>query len=342
MDIKIGIQSDLLSNQPPIHGPLESRPPSSVSSDSLDEEDVAGAVWDELDAVLRAQEEVILQTEGATLMGDEYIDEDAQFDASGIRRDTPSTPTFRRVNTVTIPNITRSSRPLISCPSPDSGSHRPTPSRPPSPLRPPISGVEYEHQPRPPASQPYLTVPVQEPRVGPESDRGFQEGGRARVSPTGRFSACPDQISALKNPSTWVHGRVIATLGDTFCHNAHAEIRERRYDTLPCDLFLFWEEYQKRNTSVQDFWLTCSDLKRAVSPHECRVWLVPVLLDSHWHLLVFDWIDSELRVFDSFATNPPNLRLIAFGESLQGFAVESFNLCRQEWRVVPEQVRSHH
>jgi hypothetical protein len=60
MDIGIAIQLDLLSDQQPIHNPPESRPPLSVSGGSLDEEDVAGSVWDELEAVLQAQEEVVL------------------------------------------------------------------------------------------------------------------------------------------------------------------------------------------------------------------------------------------------------------------------------------------
>jgi hypothetical protein len=165
MDINIAIQLDLLSDQQPIHNPPESRPPSSASGGSLDEEDAAGAVWDELEAVFRAQEEVILRTEGATLVGDEHIDEDARFDASGIRRDTPSTPSVRKVNTLTMPSFSRPSRPLISRLGPDPDSPDPTPSRPLSPLRLPIPGVEYEHQPRPSASQPPPTLPAQEPLV---------------------------------------------------------------------------------------------------------------------------------------------------------------------------------
>jgi len=128
MDINITTQSDLLSNQSPIHNLPESRPPSSVSSDSLDEEDAVGAVWDELEAVLQAQEEVILQTEGANLVGDEHIDEDAQFNASGIRSDTPSTSAIQKVNMVTITSLACQSWPLILCSRPDPDSHHPTPS----------------------------------------------------------------------------------------------------------------------------------------------------------------------------------------------------------------------
>jgi len=146
----------------------------------------------------------------------------------------------------------------------------------------------------------------------------------------------------LKDPSTWVHGRVIATLGDIFCYDSHAGIRERRYDILPYDLFYFWEEYQSRNTSDQDFWRTSCGLEKTVSPIECRAWLAPVLLNSHWHLLTFDWIDLEVRIYDSFAASPPNLRLTAFGASLRGFAMESLNLGKKEWLIVPEQVHSHH
>ena len=96
-----------------------------------------------------------------------------------------------------------------------------------------------------------------------------------------------------------------------------------------------------RNTSIQDFWHTSSDLKKVVSPIECRAWLALVLLNSHWHLLTFDWIDSEIRIYDSFAKSPPNPRLIAFGTSLLGFTLESFNLGKQPWRIVFEQVCSH-
>ena len=163
MDIKIAIQSD---HQQPIHNPLESRPPSSASGSSLDETDTVGAVWDELEVVLRAQEEVVLLTEGATLVDDEHIDEDARIDASGIRRDTPSMPSVQMVNTAIIPRFSCPSRPLISRLGPDPDSPDFTSSCPLSPLRLPIPSVEYEHQPRPSASQPPPTLPAQEPLVG--------------------------------------------------------------------------------------------------------------------------------------------------------------------------------
>ena len=163
MDISIAIQFDLLSDQQPINSPPESRPPSSASGSSLDEEDAAGAAWDEIEAVLRAQEEVVLRAEGATLVDDEDIDEDARFNASGVRRDAPSTPSVRRVNTLTMPSFSRPSRPLISRLGPDPDSPDPTPSRPLSPLRLPIPSVEYEYQLQPSASQSPAALPAQEP-----------------------------------------------------------------------------------------------------------------------------------------------------------------------------------
>ena len=83
--------------------------------------------------------------------------------------------------------------------------------------------------------------------------------------------------------------------------------------------------------------------EQAASLLECCAWLVPVLLEHHWYLLEFNWIDTHLQIYDSLATSePPHLHLVEFGTALLDFIAEKFKLENYDWTVVPEQVSSFH
>jgi hypothetical protein len=68
-----------------------------------------------------------------------------------------------------------------------------------------------------------------------------------------------------------------------------------------------------------------------------------VLLNHHWHLLVFDWKDFELWVYDSLVmTSVTHPHLLKFAGMLLGFIMEDFHLGDQDWAIIPEQVHSLH
>jgi len=86
-----------------------------------------------------------------------------------------------------------------------------------------------------------------------------------------------------------------------------------------------------------------SHFKQAASPLECHAWLVPVLLEHHWYLLVLDWIDSDLRIYDSLATSKiPHPSLIEFGGALVDLITEDLKLGDNDWDVVPDLVSGFH
>jgi hypothetical protein len=64
-----------------------------------------------------------------------------------------------------------------------------------------------------------------------------------------------------------------------------------------------------------------------------------MLLESHWYLLELDWIDRDLRVYDSLATSKiPHSSLVEFGGALVDLITEDLNLECNDWDMVPEQV----
>jgi hypothetical protein len=83
--------------------------------------------------------------------------------------------------------------------------------------------------------------------------------------------------------------------------------------------------------------------KQAASPLECGAWLIPVLLESHWYLLELDWIDNDLRIYDSLATSKiPHPSLVRFGGALVDLITEDLKLEDNDWDTVPEQVSGFH
>jgi hypothetical protein len=164
-------------------------------------------------------------------------------------------------------------------------------------MRPIVTDLKGECQPHVSPLSP--TCAVAFPRCqcrGPVSkDRASQ-----RISITPVF-ASPDQIDALGTPRTWVHGQVISTLGDTFCYTSHSKPRHERYEVLPTNLFDLWNSSMEGHIASR----TCLSFhfKQAMSPSECRAWLIPVLLEHHWYLLAFDWKDRAIRIYDSLATD---------------------------------------
>ena len=163
----------------------------------------------------------------------------------------------------------------------------------------------------------------------------------ARESPSHWFFASPDQIDALGMPRTWLHGQVISTLGDTFCYPSRSQPRNAHYDILPTDLLDLCDSYMRGHTASR----ACLSFhfKQAASPFECRAWLVPVLLEHHWYLLVLDWVDFDIRIYDSLATSMiPHPRLVKFGEVLLTLISEDFDLRDSDWNVVPESVSGFH
>ena len=291
MNVDIGIGEQLLPDGLlPQVGPhsTDSRPPSVASSDR-GTEDYAEALWDELEVVLRAQEDDLVEQDETAL---------------------PGTP-----------------RPLFS-----------TPATPPlSPMRPIISDLKGEHQQH--ASLSHL--PVLLPSEGAGVDNQSAPTNPARESPSHRFYACPDQIDALGMLRAWLHGQVISTLGDTFCYPTRSKPRHEHYDMLPTHLFELWNSQKDNRTKLKTS--LSLHFKRAASPFECRAWLVPVLLESHWYLLAFDWIDCALRIYDSLATSRvPRKRLVKFSSELLQLITEEFDMKGCDFDVVPEQVSSFH
>jgi hypothetical protein len=75
----------------------------------------------------------------------------------------------------------------------------------------------------------------------------------------------------------------------------------------------------------------------------CYMWLIPVLLEDHWYLLTFNWIDCELHIYDLLAmSKTPKPSLVKFGGALLNLIAEDFELEDCNWNVVPEQVNCFH
>ena len=335
MNFNSGISENQLPEGLPARmapGSTDSRPPSVASTDThYDNEDYAGELWDELDILLRAQEDDFVEQ-----------DEGAPTDVPGLLFDTPAAPVVKIPSMPTSPTISfqrQSVVPSLVFGPPLSPSVSPLkpPLRPISPMRPIAPDLKVEYQPHVSSSRPHVLLPSQGASAVGQSARAMQ----ARESPSGRFFASPDQIDALGMPRTWIHGQVISTLGDTFCYDSRSKPRHEHYEILPTNLFDLWTSSVEGHIASR----TClsSYFKQAASPFECRAWLIPVLLEHHWYLLAFDWIDRNLRIHDSLATNKtPHPRLVEFGGALLHLIAEDFELEDHEWNVVPEQVSSFH
>jgi hypothetical protein len=92
----------------------------------------------------------------------------------------------------------------------------------------------------------------------------------ARESPSQWFFASPDQIDTLGMPRSWIHGQVIATLGDTFCYPSCLGPRHGQYKILPMDLFDLWNSYMGGHTTSQAS--LSFHFKQAASLFKCCVW----------------------------------------------------------------------
>ena len=209
--------------------------------------------------------------------------------------------------------------------------------RPSSPMRSDIPDLEDGYQPHIPPPHPHEPLPSQHASATSQSARTSP----ARQSPSHRFFASPDQIDALGMPKTWLHGQVISTLSDTFCYTSRSKPRHAHYDIMPTDLLELCDSYKNGHTASR----ACLSFhfKRAASPFKCCAWLVPVLLEHHWYLLVLDWVDVRLRIYDSLATSMiPHPRLVQFSEVLLTFISEDFELRDCNWNVVPESVSDFH
>ena len=68
-----------------------------------------------------------------------------------------------------------------------------------------------------------------------------------------------------------------------------------------------------------------------------------MLLEHHWYLLAFDWIDLAICIYDSLATSEiPDQRLVEFGCRLAKLIEEDFGLESHNWNVIPEKVSGCH
>jgi len=313
-------------------GLTDSRPPSVVSSGThSDNEDYAGELWDELDILLRAR-------------GNDLIEQDeaGPTDVPGSLFDTPAAPIVKRSSTPTSPTLTckrQSGIPsLVSGPSlcPSVSRLKP-PLHPLPPMRPIVPELKGECPSHVSPPYPHVLLPSQGASVVGQSAKPSP----ARESPSRRFFASPDQIAALGMPKTWIHGQVISTLGDTFCYTSRSKPRHEHYEVLPTNLFDLWSSFIEGHIASRAS--LSFHFKRAVSPLECRAWLVPVLLEHHWYLVAFDWIDCKLRTYDSLATDKtPHSSLVEFGSALLDLIAEDFELEGYDWGVDPEQVSSFH
>ena len=333
----MSVNAGIGENQPPgdllaqMEPPLTDSRPSSVASSDNDDEDCVEELWEELDVVLRAQEDDFVEQDKSALPG-----------LPGPLFDTPATPVVKGPSAPMSPKLSFQRQSVV--PSLVSGLS-PSPSAPPlkphlrpfSPMRPITSDLKGEYQSHVSPPRPRVLLPPQGASVAGRSARTSP----ARESPSHRFFASPDQIDALAMPRTWIHGQVISTLGDTFCHASRSKPRHEYYDILPTDLFEMWNSYIGGHIPLRTY--LSFHFKRAASPFECRAWLVPVLLEHHWYLLAFDWIDRDLCIYDSLATRKiAHSRLVKFGQALLHLITEDFKMEDCDWNVVPEQVSSFH
>jgi hypothetical protein len=293
-------------------------------------------------------------------MAEEYILEDMPLDSLGLMSDTQGTSTIQ----IYIPLILPHRLMLASL---DFRAESPSPSipsfsRPILHAFPPVQTPDLESpSPHITSSSKLLLHPLS-PEQAPDPDhkpefcaspsrsqaalpskqaQRVSNSEIARVSPTGRFLACEDQIGDLIDRDAWVHGAVINTLGDLFCYGSRSQCRERRYEILPTWLFHWWMTPPTNQTVPQDLRRSYSAcFQEVASPVKCRVWLVPALLDNHWYLLSLDWIDCRIRIYDSLATykNQPPSQLAKFGTMLVTYVYEDSGLGHQEWLIIPEQV----
>ena len=331
MNLDICIGKDRLPEDPPTQtepglteGRCRSPAPSNLSDEGYDDAEYAVEIWDVLSNVLQAQEDDFIEQDEAAPMG-------VLFDA-------PATPIVKEYGTTMSPTLSfkrRSTFPsLVSAHSPSpSLSPLKSPLRPLFPTRTVVTGPKNECQPH--VLPPHLhgLFPSQGASLAGPSARTET----ARESPSRRFFASPDQIDALGTPRSWLHGQVISTLGDTFCHTSRSKPMHKRYETLPTDLFDLWDSFTKGHSASRTS-LTFH-FKQATTPLDCRAWLVPVLLEHHWYLLTFDWVDCFIRISDSLATNQiPHPRLAEFGNSLVKLISNDLNLAEQELVLIPELV----
>ena len=98
----------------------------------------------------------------------------------------------------------------------------------------------------------------------------------------------------LGNTMTWLHGQVISTLGNTFCHTSHLKPRHERYEMLPTDLFNLWSSSLEGHIASQTS--LSFHFKQAASLLNCCTWLIPMLHKHHWYLLTFNWVDCYLHL----------------------------------------------
>jgi hypothetical protein len=330
VDVGVGknrLEENLLAQMEPSF--KDSRPLSVASSDSHDDnEDYAGELWDEIEVLLRVQENDFVEQYETVLTG-------TLFDA-------PATPIVKGPSTPT--SLALSFQRHSAVPRLISG---PLQSLSISPLKPPpclllpvgsiITDLKGGYQPHVSPPHPHLLLPPKGASVAGQSAKTRL----ARESPSSWFFASPDQIDTLGSPRTWIHSQVISTLGDTFCHTSHSKPRHECYKVLPTNLFDLWDSFMKGHIGSR----TCLSFhfKQAMSLSECHAWLIPVLLENHWYLLVFDWEDHDMHFYDSLATDKiPHLHLVKFGDTLLRLIAEDFEFKDQDWDIVPEQVSSFH
>ena len=269
-------------------------------------------------------------------MANEYIDEDVALDGLGFISDTLGISNIQTPTPIILPHQGQPAVPDFRSDSPS----RPIPSSsrplvyPLSPIRPSKPVLQSEYSASPSCSQ--ATLPSKRAQADTADEI-------ASASPTGRFLACEDHVGALIDREAWIHGAVINTLGDFFCYGSRSQCRARRYEILPSWLFIWWNNSTKDQTAAQDSRHGHSaSFKEVASPVECRAWLVPAHLNNHWYLLALDWIDCQVRIYDSLATcnKPPPSQLARFGTALVTYANQDFDLGHQEWVIIPEQVCS--
>ena len=305
------------------------RPSSSMSSLSLvDEVDYAGEVWDELEMLFHGQEEEFLAQDGYPSPHNTPPSTPAhavnqQVTIFSQAATAPASPTTERFNGLNPVSTTED----LDCRAPI--------STPPLSLPLPIS---LEHIPNHHTSTPFPqhnhTVSL---NIAPTMQTTLEV---PRVSPSLRFFVAPDQIEALNSPQSWLHGAVISVLGDMFCHTSKSRPRNQCYDILPTTMLELWRTYRVAGTSPVSRQSITYHLMHATKPSLCRAWLVPVLYEQHWHLLVIDWIQCTLQLCDSLgAKKTSETALIDFGSELIGLAAEDWDLVVDEtWNILGEQV----
>ena len=163
-----------------------------------------------------------------------------------------------------------------------------------------------------------------------------------RVGPSGRYWASGDQVIKLAQLTTWVDGATIDILGDYFCYRTRipSENRNRIFDILPAQVCqkLVWAERDTPQGKAEQ-----EDIRKhiisCIRPSECRAWFSPFLYKVHWFLVLIDWDHKRIYWYDSFSSRGQiEESVVHYTSKLLSFISATLNISQAGWTVTREVV----